>query len=160
MIGQLPGLTLREQLLSVGRRTAAMVLVGGCLLWSAGCCRHGILLDFSIELNRVPWRTGCERCNSGCGSGEAGSAGEGQCAGGRCKRHAGADSLAGDPVLAEPVPSRFHPVPTKPVFSPAVAVVEELPPPKLPKSRKVRPPRPIPPEPADSEYAVPTSGRR
>ena len=31
----------------------------GLMLASSGCARHGLFLDCSLELNRVPWRTGC-----------------------------------------------------------------------------------------------------
>jgi hypothetical protein len=90
-------------------RTAftALWLIGCCLLLSAtGCCsRRGYLLhgDWSLELNRVPWRD--DNCGAGGGC-AAGSGAEGEYAAG------GAVEVGSQPR------ARFHPVPTRNVFTP------------------------------------------
>jgi hypothetical protein len=94
----------------MGRNMTASIalwLIGCCLLSSAtGCCaRRGYLLhgDWSLELNRVPWRD--DNCGAGGGC-AAGSGAEG-------------DYAAGGAVeVGAPPRARFHPVPTRNVFSP------------------------------------------
>ena len=79
-----------------------------CIAASSGCCsRRGYILhgDWSLELNRLPWR------GDDCGNG----AGDGSCHGG----HGGYGE--GENIDSAPPPrSRFHPVPTRDVFSPVI----------------------------------------
>ena len=146
MFGQLHNSALRRMVSqSVLTRRLAAVLLGGCLLWSAGCCRQGLLLDFSIELNRVPWQAGCQHCGGGGNCGDS----QGACA--SCKRRCRSSELAGGLVEEPLVIGRFFPVPTKPVFSQTAVAVEEIPP---PQALKVRRPRPVPPEPDTDETSV------
>jgi len=92
-------------------RTASLALwlLCCCALSSGtGCCaRRGYLLhgDWSLELNRVPWRD--DNCGGGAGC-AAGSGGEG-------------DYAAGGAVdVGAPPRARFHPVPTRNVFTPGM----------------------------------------
>lgn len=121
-------------------RRLGVLISSGCLLWSAGCC-------LTIELNHARCRNGCQSC--GCGDGCQGGCGAADCQSGcaRCQRHGRGGEFAGGPVDEGPGLGRFFPVPTRPVFSQPAAAVEEVP---SPQARKVRRPRPIPPEPDDS----------
>ncbi len=151
------------------RITIVWAVVACCLplCWLSGCGwqRHGLLIrgGCSLELNRLPWRTGvpvecdqegcsdCELVN--CAAGGSCSASEGAEAvpagpapappaapissgacyprpcgplswlfaglsGGGCGPYAGCQSGYMEDPLVEtgPVQSRFHPVPTRPVF--------------------------------------------
>jgi hypothetical protein len=81
-----------------------------CLLFNlTGCCaRRGYLLhgDWSLELNRVPWR------GDHCGEGDRGGCSPG-CGAGDFGEGAALD------VAGPPPRSRFHPVPIRDVFTPA-----------------------------------------
>lgn len=123
-------------------RRVLLIVVG---LWPiVACCgchpeyRHGYVLggSWSLECNRVPWRecpgTGCpQRCSAGPGCGPDVPIQSGQADPGRslCKAPAGRwrfplSHLLGErarPVMvkvADQPHSRFHPVPSRPVFSP------------------------------------------
>ncbi len=126
-----------------------------CLaLLATGCCpcaRHGVLLrgDWSLELNRVPWlasRSLSERdCTESC-SAHDGTVVVNDSCGIDADKYDQAVSRARQsrqrvcradnpgPLLVQPgcqAPSRFHPVPTQPVFgnpAPSAATAAPLPP--------------------------------
>ena len=122
---------------------------------AAGCCpiRKGVVLrgDWSLELNRVPWRTGCD---SSCYE----SSGDG-CTAGRVR--GGATSIEEIPT---PSPSgaahaRFHAVPTRPVFGESPNYDEPVVEARRPKSKQAnsilrpasRPKTRLEPTPADRD---------
>ncbi|MFH1264953.1 MAG: hypothetical protein ABIK89_04455, partial [Planctomycetota bacterium] len=108
--------------------------------------RHGLIVrgDFALELNRIPWlasrgdvyqesSAAALDCSAGCledgrdalGLPMAPEVDAGACLGGRCKtgalcRHCSHRGAGGPPpsAVAETGHSRFHPVPTRPVFLP------------------------------------------
>jgi hypothetical protein len=103
---------------TIGRAAA----IGGCLLLAtSGCVRKGILLDCSLEINRVPWRTGSAHgevggcsCQDNCKE-ECGKSSGGGCDNGCASHQSGVKEASAVAPLAQ-MPGRFHPVPTRPVF--------------------------------------------
>ena len=92
-------------------RLLAIALLCSLAMSSTGCCaRRGYLLhgDWSLELNRVPWRD--DHCADGGHDGCSAIGGPGEYAAG------GAVDVGGPPPR-----SRFHPVPTHDVFAPTEA---------------------------------------
>ena len=114
-----------------GRTRCCRRALLGCalLLVVTGCCyrpRHGVVVrgDWSLELNRVPWlvnrtqslgeysvpRDGCLADGAPMGP----AAGPGHCS--RCGRLLGGGAAQPDGEAGCQAHSRFHPVPTRPVF--------------------------------------------
>lgn len=146
-------------------RLSAVVILA--TLASGGCCcfqRKGLVLrgDWSLELNRVPHMTsngptyGGECCSTDCAT-TCTTAGGSGCHCSACMNRYGAagyDPAAGGgsygpegegmPAPPEPSPaaqSRFHPVPTRPVFEPQGGVYgPELAGPPIPQASQLPPP--------------------
>ncbi len=155
-----------------------LLLIGCCLVTgSVGCMRlpirHGMIFkgDWSFEMNRIPWMKGrgdvyqepseCEVVQTVCAteidspfaSGRPGLAARAHC------REPGCGLAAHGPPDSGPTAgyhnhARFHPVPTRSVFSPQAGMVpervEQTRPPALPPVRSV--PKSLdPPTPSKSE---------
>ena len=106
------------------RARICLVAAAGCLLpWSLGCCpidcRGAISrLGSSLGLNRLPGLGSAARpAPDGQTCGCQPEVGCGQC--GACAGHGGC--AGGSIVEADHIHSRFHPVPTRPVFWPRPA---------------------------------------
>lgn len=147
------------------RRLWALVILAA--LASGGCCcfqRKGLVLrgDWSLELNRVPHMTsngptyGGDCCSTGCVTTCTATSGSG-CHCSACMNGYGGGGYdpagggagygqggEGMPVPPEPSPaaqSRFHPVPTRPVFEPqGAAYGPELAGPPIPQASQLPPP--------------------
>ena len=136
------------------RRLLVFLAAAGCLAATTiGCgrhCRcnprHGFLLrgDWSLELNRVPWRGAAGAapvCAEGCCEQPPlmvpGAVDEVACVGptscevcsecvpGGCEGCLGGQGQAEHAVVTAPPRPRFHPVPTRPVFRPWSCPQEE-----------------------------------
>ena len=147
-----------------------ILLLASCLIANSSGCgiynpRHGTILrgSWSLECNRVPWlnsrtRSYDEVGESGCGQGMVTSPAIGNadgtvsalypaqpaahvCASGPLACRSCAQTASATPVSPPMGHSRFHPVPTRPVFTPW-----KCPTAATRKSAPVRPARPSQPE--------------
>ena len=168
-----------------------LLAVVGVLLTSTGCGiynpRHGMILrgDWSLELNRVPWlnsrtksydEVGEGACapgmvaeppmaSEGCVSGPGAAVGypmpvAQRCVSG-CRACSVPDQVAALPAPQEVAHSRFHPVPTRPVFTPWNCPMPEpeAAAPATPSPIQRPPQREVIPTPSASPSAMETSQR-
>jgi len=139
---------------------ATILIAAGTLLVSSGCCvrfpGYGTIIrgNWSLECNRVPWLGASPQAcgETTCGPGPVIEGGVPlSCAAPRgCRPGVSACRTCGHPASAANAPpqqmghSRFHPVPTRPVFTPWICPptgrVSQVP------QRTVRQPRYVEPE--------------
>lgn len=121
----------RGNMLDRGRTRCCRRALLGCALivLITGCCyrpRHGVVVrgDWSLELNRVPWLVNRTQSlgeysvpQDGCpahGAPVGPAAGPGRCW--QCGRLLGCGAGEAEGEAGDQAHSRFHPVPTRPVF--------------------------------------------
>lgn len=168
---------------------AMLLTVAGVLLTSTGCGiynpRHGMILrgDWSLELNRVPWLNSRTKSYDEVGEGacapgmvtEPPMASEGcvdasgpavsypmpvtqrQFSG--CRACSMPNQVVAGPAPQEVVHSRFHPVPTRPVFTPWNCPMPEpeAESPTAPRPIQGQPQREVIPTPSGTPSATETS---